>query len=140
MALKRKRLKDPLKALHKKAWKLMSEYTRRRYADFNDFTHCFTCPTYVSWKLLQAGHFRHGYLDYDPFNLHPQCVSCNKFWHGRLDVYARNLLKKYGPKIIDQLDKKVTAERQRKDKLGYSHTKEELQEIIKDLTDKISQL
>jgi hypothetical protein len=142
MALKakRKKRKDPLKSLHKKAWDLMSILVRKSAADFNEYAHCFTCPTYVHWKQLQGGHFRHGYQDYNPFNIHPQCVSCNKYWSGRLDVYAHNLLKKYGPKIIDQLDKKVNAERQRKDKLGYSHTKEELQEIINDLTEKINAL
>jgi hypothetical protein len=76
-----------LNQLRGKVWKQFSIYIR----------------TKDHWRTFDAGHFKHGCLDFDEQNIHPQCTGCNRFWHGRLDVYATNLIQKYGPKILQQL-------------------------------------
>jgi hypothetical protein len=103
--LKKKKL-APYKVLNQlrgKVWKQFSIYIRTKYADEFGFVRCFTCPKKDYWKTFDAGHFKHGCLDFDEQNIHPQCTGCNRFWHGRLDVYATNLIQKYGPKILQQL-------------------------------------
>ena len=110
----------------------MSIYTRRRYADWRGFVTCFTCPKYAPWQEFQGGHFRHGHLDFDEENIHPQCASCNKWWHGRLDVYSHQLLKKYGPSIIDILDERIKNEK--------PLTVTDYERIIRELTEKIATL
>ncbi len=75
---------------------------------------------------MDAGHFKHGCLDYDRENIHPQCTGCNRFWHGRLDVYATRLVEKYGPKILKRLEEK---------KKNYKPENTiELQKLLTDLT------
>lgn len=36
---------------------------------------------------------------------HHNCVHCNKFLHGNLNVYAERLIEKYGPDIIGELNR-----------------------------------
>ena len=36
---------------------------------------------------------------------HHNCVGCNMFNQGRLDVYALNLVKEYGAGILEELQK-----------------------------------
>lgn len=60
---------------------------------------CFTC----GGKGNQAGHFKHGRLDFDGMNLNCQCARCNKWLHGNLGEYAIRLIKKYGRRKVDSL-------------------------------------
>jgi len=129
---KRKRLKrirhKSTKTLKKKAWKLMSEYVRRR-----DRGICFTCRVKKHWKEQQAGHFIHlNSLDYDFMNIHCQCVRCNHYLGGDLGVYAVKLIKKYGLNKVEKLREKAIEIKR--------FTVEELETIIKDLQKKIEEL
>ena len=100
--------KPTLKRLKKDAWKLMSEYIRRRWAGRNGLINCFTCGKRGHWKTMQAGHFRHGHhMDYEFLNLQAQCPQCNKWRSGRLDVYATRLVEKYGHEILEELEYKA---------------------------------
>jgi len=113
-----------------KAWKLLSEYVRRR-----DKGVCFTCSKVRPWKEQQAGHFIHGKhtpVYFDEFNVHCQCVTCNHFKSGDRDVYLRNIQKKYGIKKGDEL----LAER---DKVKHWGIKE-LEALIKYYNDLLKQL
>jgi hypothetical protein len=74
-----------------KAWEEFSRYIRRR-----DKGVCFTCGCKRPWKEQNAGHFQHGKLDFDEQNVNCQCVKCNKFMHGHLDMYAVKLDEVYG--------------------------------------------
>ena len=88
-----------LKALHKKAWKLQSEFIRRSERGF-----CFTCGSHGDWKDMQAGHYIHGNrMDFVPLNIHCQCVRCNKWLHGNAGVYAERLIAEYGEKAVAQI-------------------------------------
>ena len=79
----------------------MSEYVRRK-----DRGICITCGARGDWKDMNAGHFVHrDSLDFDLRNINCQCVHCNKFLHGNLNVYAERLMEKYGPDIIGELNR-----------------------------------
>ena len=86
------------KTLHEKLWKLFSFYIRQR-----DKWTCYTCGKVGEGAEIHAGHFKHGVLDFDEMNIHAQCVSCNKWKSGKLDVYAENLIRDYGLKEFKAL-------------------------------------
>lgn len=106
-----------LKSLKNKAWKLFSEYIRRR-----DKGTCFTCGDKRPWKSQNAGHFRHKRLDFDEININCQCVRCNKWLHGNLAVYGVRLVEKYGLERIKDLHKRADEFK--------PYTKEQLEIII----------
>jgi len=127
--MKKKKVID-IKKLKKKAWDLCSKYVRQR-----DLGRCITCGDIRDWKEQNAGHFMHGsttpiYLD--ERNVNCQCVKCNKWLGGNLDVYAMVLIRKYGRGIIEKLVQQKYIIK--KFKVG------ELQEIIDKYTQKIKKL
>lgn len=86
-----------------KAWKATSEYVRKSLGG-----RCYTCDKLFPYEKLVAGHFiekrgnANTYFDLD--NLRPQCQwYCNRMGGGRKDIYANNLIKEKGPKIIEDL-------------------------------------
>lgn len=93
------------KTIHDRVWKLMSKCVRLKYADKQGKCKCYTCDVVKNWKELQAGHFKHDRLDFDERNLKPQCVKCNHFYSGKLDVYAERLIRDYGLKWFNKLVK-----------------------------------
>jgi hypothetical protein len=109
MKFKKKKKLAPYKVLNTlrgKVWKQFSIYVRSKDADWKGEAQCFTCGKRQHWRLFDAGHFKHGVLDYDLENISIQCTGCNRFWHGRLDVYATRLVENYGPEILKRLDEK----------------------------------
>ncbi len=110
-----------IKTLKNKAWKLCSEYIRRR-----DEGKCFTCGIKKDFKSMHAGHFRHGKttpLYYNETNVHCQCPKCNLFLSGNRDIYLRNIQKKYGIKHGDWLIKES--------RKVHRYKRKELEDIIK---------
>lgn len=91
------------KRLHKQAWKLMSEYIRRKNENPDGYVYCYTCGKAMRWTEANAGHFKHDRLDFDERNLKEQCVGCNLHNSGRLDVYAENLIADNGLEWFKQL-------------------------------------
>lgn len=63
---------------------------------------------------------------WDLRNNKPQCISCNRFKHGNLKVYERELIKEYGGGIIDELKRKSTEP---------EPTEEEIHSIIESITE-----
>ena len=114
--------------MRKKAWKIFSEYIRRRDGGF-----CFTCGKYNGWQETEAGHFIHkDCLDFNEINIHAQCSRCNRWLHGNSGEYAIRLIKMYGIKAVDNL--KREGNRVRKFNMG------ELEEIIAKYKSKIENL
>lgn len=74
------------------------------------------------WRQLQAGHFIHGSYDFDPMNVKPQCVRCNKWLHGNPLNYYLHLARDYGTVIADRL---------RTRKHWNDYKRKDLEEIIK---------
>ena len=87
------------KALKAKAWKLMSEIVRRKYA-VDGYVNCFTCDKSMEWRDSQAGHGIGGRTNYLLFEceecIRPQCKSCNVFKGGMYHVFIPKLIELYG--------------------------------------------
>ena len=114
---KKKKLKS-LKLLRKKAWKVFSEWIRKR-----DKGVCISCGKRGNWRTMNAGHFIHkNSMDFSEWNVNCQCVACNKYKHGNLGVYAYNLTQKYGLGIIESLIEKG--------KEVKKYSREEIEDII----------
>lgn len=97
---------NPLKA---KLWKVFSEWIRRRGADYRGYVNCFSCNALKHWKEMDAGHFIPKSicgigLYFDEQNVNPQCTRCNRYMHSNGSAYATNLVRKYGPQILDKLE------------------------------------
>jgi len=120
------------KKLHRKAWKLMSEWIRRKEANADSYVWCYTCDAVSHWKNMQAGHFWHGKLDFDERNIKVQCPRCNKHLSGNLAVYAHNLQEDLGLEEWQKL--KVDAHNSPK------YTLLDLDKIILDLESKLLKL
>lgn len=86
-----------LKGAKKKAWDAQAKYLVAKWKK------CVLCK---STNQLQASHFHHNVLDFDPINIHPTCKHCNHFLSGNLNVYAEFLLKTYGLKEFNALSKR----------------------------------
>jgi hypothetical protein len=123
-------MKHPINKLKKEADKWFSRYIRLR-----DNGICFTCMCKDDTKRMQAGHFIPRNISntrYDEKNTHCQCVGCNMFNKGRMDVYAVELEAKYGQGILQELAEKKKVRKQFKEW--------ELQEIIDLYKQKIKEL
>lgn len=99
---------ETVASVKKEAWKLFSEYIRRRDADWKGDGVCCTCGEILHVPSVQAhaGHFIHGSTKRSYFaekNVHLQCRSCNFYKNGARDMYALFLVKKYGNGIIEEL-------------------------------------
>ncbi len=117
------------KGLIKKCWKLMSLWTRLKYADKRGYVCCITCNKKQHYKEMNAGHLKHGVLDYDPINIHPQCVYCNKYQSGQRDLYYKYVVDTYGQKIVDELYQRASLA-----KKGNKISLEELEKLAIELT------
>jgi hypothetical protein len=113
-SIRRKSLR-PLPKLRKKAESLFHKWVVKR-----DKNRCFTCGGYGD----QAGHYRHGKLDFDPDNLHCQCARCNKWLHGNLGTYTLNLISLHSKKWVEKLVQRSNTE-------SNKFTRSQLEELIK---------
>lgn len=97
-----------LTALKKKAWKLLSFYVRTKDVDKRGRAQCFTCGIKKPWKKMHAGHFVQGRRPSILFELdiiRVQCVGCNRFRHGNLNVFTPLMIQHIGlDKVYDYWD------------------------------------
>jgi hypothetical protein len=97
--------KPTLKSLKNKAWKVFSEWVRRKDADEGGTVHCVTCRAPIYWKEAHAGHFvggRNNAVLLHPDIVHPQCVRCNIFLSGNYAEYALYMLDKFGREKVEE--------------------------------------
>lgn len=135
--MKKKELKD-LEKIKDKAWNIWSIYIRKR-----DKGICYTCGArhwdeeLGEWSIkgFNAGHFKHGVLDFDEENIHCQCIRCNRWNHGELDLYAENLIRDMGLERFNLL-----CNRAKEATKGQKYTIEDYEKIIKETEAKILQL
>ena len=115
--------------LKKELDRVYSIYIRRKDADTNGLATCFTCGIRRPWKELQNGHYvsrAHNNTRFDDFNCHVQCMACNVFKHGNMDMYAIKLREKYGEGILEELNRRKNIIKQ--------FTATELQTLIEQYT------
>lgn len=113
---KKKRIKKG--KLRELAWKEFSRFIRLRDSDENGICKCCTCDFKGHWKnggytekgklvRFQAGHFPQGRSNSILFlekGVHSQCWQCNCPNNGRLDVYAKFMIDKYGINVIQEMN------------------------------------
>lgn len=82
------------------AWKIFSEYIRRKDADEGGTTECYTCGKLLHWKYeAQAGHAipgRHNAVLLDPEIVRVQCAPCNIWKRGMYHIFTTKLIKENG--------------------------------------------
>lgn len=110
----RRKRKAPAKKTKLPKRKTLDQYKKELdtwfsiYIRMRDKGVCFTCDSKQFWKYQQNGHYVSRAvlsLRWDEKNCNCQCVSCNVFRHGNMDEYAVRLVRKYGPKILEKLNK-----------------------------------
>ena len=124
--------KKSTKSLKSKAWTLCSEFIRRREADSDGYTRCYTCNVKKHWKEMQAGHFIHGHTKatfFMPTNIHVQCPRCNTYLSGNLAVYTLRMINEHGKEFVEELMKLSKKE--------HVHNRKEIIAWINKYTDKL---
>jgi hypothetical protein len=127
--------KQTLKGLKTKAWKLFSEYIRRRDADEGGTVPCYTCGKLMYWKDSHAGHGipgRGNAVLFDVDIVKPQCPRDNLFMGGRYEIFAAKLIREHG---LNWFEEKLVGARQ-----AVKLTREDLENIIADYKQKLSEM
>lgn len=101
MTLKRKTTAK----LRKELWKIFTYYIKER-----DNWTCFTCDRKAVGQGMGGGHYKPkgacgADAYYSEINVNAQCTFCNLTLQGNQVEYRKRLVKKYGEKIIAELDK-----------------------------------
>lgn len=107
--------KPSIKTLKDKLDREFSIYIRKRDADANGYCRCISCGAIHHWKDMDCGHYvnrSHMGTRYSERNCNAQCRTCNRFDEGNNIGYTRGLIKKYGVKVLSELEVK---------KRSYSH-------------------
>lgn len=128
MKTERTRLTNKLDAV-------FSEWIRRRYADENGQTVCYTCGAVKHWKQMHAGHFMSRgkkSTRWHPQNVQVQCVSCNIFKAGEQFKFAQNLDEEHGVGTAEKL--------QYLSNQAGKYTIPELRKLVKRYQDFLSEL
>lgn len=127
--------KQKPKALKAKAWRLMSELIRRKYADQYGNCSCFTCGVVRPWREQQAGHGISGRGNYVLFLeevIKPQCPKCNIILSGNYEIFVPKLIDLY---TRDQYDKWVIESRK-----PFKRTKGEYVALVRELEARLCDL
>lgn len=98
-----------LAKLHKRLWKLISEYVRRKNADANGYVRCISCGTIHHWKKVDCGHLvsrTHWYTRYLETNLAEQCKGCNAFKQGAYTAFREGMVRRWGEETIKQVEER----------------------------------
>lgn len=137
--MKDKVKKPSISSQKKKAWDLFSRYIRLRdclkTTGCTSFGLCITCQKRYHFKLLQAGHFisgRHNANLFSEKGTHAQCYNCNINLRGNTLEYRRKIIKMYGlgyDEVLEAEDKQIV-----------KYTRQDYEELIKNLQEKIKTL
>ena len=134
MRKKRKERKESYKTLKTKAWRIFSEFIRRR-GSIDGNNSCVTCGVTKKWQELQCGHFidgRHNAVLFNPLICWPQCLRCNVFLKGNKIKYTLFMQNKFGQNKVEEM----LSESHRIVKLGKS----DLKDIINRCTDDLNKM
>lgn len=95
------------------------EYCKERGIDLKQFSRpediigkCCTCGVVKSWIRMDGGHFKGRGIGggsgvyFDERNDHLQCKRCNGFRGGAPQEYEQFIIKKYGQKVLEELNQK----------------------------------
>jgi len=105
--------KDPKKKTRSKAaakraaQNVINKYCRMRDSYGNGGAHCISCGEWTAYDESDGGHFiptTSSAIRFDERNINLQCRRCNRFMHGNPRHYYKGMLKKYGQKVVDELE------------------------------------
>lgn len=122
-AIKKKALKEELQTvsdLTKIAQKYCNDFIRLRDKD----EQCISCDKQLKGKFDSGHYFNTSYSNvrFNEFNIHGQCVNCNKHKHGNLLEYQIGIEKRIGGVELFELHQQAHIKK--------SWNKDELNEII----------
>lgn len=127
--------KQSLRGLKHKAWKIFSEYVRRKDADEGGTVSCYTCDKLLYWKESHAGHAipgRHNAVLFDLDIVKPQCPRDNIFLGGRYEIFTTKLIREHG---LEWFEKKLSDARQ-----VVKYTRADLEGLIGEYQEKLKGL
>jgi hypothetical protein len=109
----------PLPKLKKKAQDVFNKWIRTRDAE----ERCISCggPVEQAGHYFSSGHY--SALTFQELNVNGQCVRCNMFLSGNLIQYRMGLVRRYGEKIVKELEKQSEVR-------TYKWSRTELEDII----------
>ena len=106
--LKKMPLGISMKSLITKADNIFSRFKRLEALMPAGYIRCFTCGGFISFREADNGHYINrehmGTRYYEP-NCEPQCHHCNRYSEGVKASFAINLQRKYGPDILEKLER-----------------------------------
>lgn len=97
--------KDSIKGLEKKLKNVLYPLIKER-----DGNHCISCGKRdLEGRDWHCGHFIPAELcnlqyRYDVRNLNSQCGRCNNYLKGNYPAYRKEMLRKYGEKVVKELE------------------------------------
>lgn len=124
---KKKTKSNPIIKLRDKLDEVFSKYIRLKYSDNNGYCRCISCGSIHFWKNIQNGHYmsrRYMSTRFAEDNCRPQCVACNMFNQGNIQMYRRGLIKEIGEQRVDLIEARARQETCKRSAFEY-------QELIK---------
>ena len=100
--------------LRDKLDEVFSKYIRLKHSDNNGYCRCISCGKIVFWKQIQNGHYmsrRYLSTRFAEDNCRPQCVACNIFNQGNIQMYRRALVRSIGEQRVDLIEVRARQER-----------------------------
>lgn len=104
--LSKPKLRDKLDAV-------FSKYIRLKYSDAKGYCRCISCGKILPWKEIQNGHYmsrRYMSTRFCEDNCRPQCVACNIFNQGNIQMYRRGLIKQIGEQRVNLVEVRARTE------------------------------
>lgn len=102
---------------------IFSKYIRLKYSDDNGYCRCISCGKVFFWKNIQNGHYmsrRYMSTRWSEDNCRPQCVACNMFNQGNIQMYRRGLIKQIGEQRIDLVEALARQSSDKKSEFEYA--------------------
>ena len=85
---------------------VFSVHIRKKYADADGNTACYTCGKILPWQHIQNGHFvSRQYLAtrWNEDNCRPQCWGCNGYGNGKPLDFEENLKRELGEEHVEKM-------------------------------------
>lgn len=101
------------KKLTEKLDEVFSRYIRLKYSDNNGKCRCISCTKTLYWKDIQNGHYmsrRYYSTRWAEDNCRPQCVACNIFNQGNIQMYRISLIKEIGEQRVNLIEARARQE------------------------------
>lgn len=108
--------------LMQKLDEVFSKYIRLKHSDERGYCRCISCGKIVFWKEIQNGHYmsrRYLSTRFAEDNCRPQCVACNMFNQGNIQMYRRGLVKEIGEQRVDLIEARARQESSKYSEFEY---------------------